>query len=261
METLLALSWPVRLVALAALFFGMAAAFTGLGFAIERLFGQRRIFAIALPRGQYLRELRNGLVFLTLLTIAATLYVGAGWVDWSGSGVGSGLVTFGLCWFGFEAYYYLLHRAMHTRALIRVHREHHLSHINTPLTAFSTSVPECLGWIVGYTFVPLLMTGLALPVHPLGLLAYLFYNFSGNVIGHVNCEIFPAIVGRRSASWLAHPIIYHALHHARYTGHYAFGASFMDRTFGSEWNDWPDLHAQVLAGSPMTSLKQRGRSA
>ena len=43
METLLALSWPVRLVALAALFFGMAAAFTGLGFAIERLFGQRRI--------------------------------------------------------------------------------------------------------------------------------------------------------------------------------------------------------------------------
>ncbi len=261
METLLALSWPVRLAALAILCFGMAAALTALGFVFERLFGGRRIFAMALPPGQYTRELRNGLMFLSLLTIAGTFYLGAGWVDWSGRGSVSGLVTFALCWLGFEVYYYLLHRAMHTRTLIRVHREHHRSHINTPLTAFSTSIPECLGWIVGYAFVPLVMTGLGLPVHPSGFLAYLIYNFSGNVIGHVNCEIFPAFAGRRSASWLAHPIIYHALHHARYTGHYAFGASFMDRSFGSEWSDWPELHAEVLAGAAMTSLKQRGRSS
>jgi hypothetical protein len=33
----------------------------------------------------------------------------------------------------------------------------------------------------------------------------------------------------------------------------------MDRLGGSEWRDWPDLHARVLAGDALTSLKQRGR--
>ena len=81
------------------------------------------------------------------------------------------------------------------RSLSRFHREHPLSHVNTPLTAFSTSVPECLGWIVGYALVPLLLTALAVPVHPLGFLAYLIYNFGGNIIGHVNVEPFPRLVG------------------------------------------------------------------
>ncbi|MBK7827511.1 sterol desaturase family protein [Nannocystis sp.] len=261
MDTLLALTWPLRLAALAALFFGLAAIYTGLGFLIERLLARRQIFAIPLPPGQRLRELRNALVFLSLLTIAATAYLGAGVVDWSGHGWRAGLVTFFAAWLGFEVYYYLLHRAMHTRTLIRFHREHHLSHVNTPLTAFSTSIPECFGWIVGYALAPLLLTALAVPVHPLGFLLYLIYNFGGNVIGHVNVEPFPRLIGRRFMSWAAHPITYHSLHHARYTGHYSFGSSFMDRALHSEWSDWPELHAQVLAGEAMTSLKQRGPSA
>ena len=258
MDLLIALPWPVRLAALAALLFGAAAAFTGLAFALERRLAHRRIFAIALHPGQRRRELTNALVFLSLLTIAATAYLGAGWVDWSGRGWAAGLVTFFACWFGFDVYYYLLHRAMHTRALIRVHREHHASHVTTPLTAFSTSIPECLDWIVGYALVPLGMTGLGLAVHPTGFLAYLLYNFWGNILGHVNSEVIPAFVARRVHSWTAHPIIYHSLHHARYTGHYSFCATFMDRTLGSEWSDWPELHARVVAGEPLTSLKQRG---
>jgi lathosterol oxidase len=256
MDTLLALPWPVRLAALTALVFTAVAAFTGLALALERRSASRTIFAIPVPPGQRRREFNNSVVFLALLALAATFYLDR--VDWSGHGWAAGLVTFFACWFGFDAYYYFLHRAMHTRLLIRIHREHHASHVTTPLTAFSTSVPECLGWLVGYALAPTLLTALGVGVHPLGFAAYMLYNFWGNVLGHINAEVIPAFVGRRVHSWTAHPIVYHSLHHARYTGHYSFCATFMDRTCGSEWPDWPALHARVLAGAPMTSLKHRG---
>lgn len=259
MQALVDLAWPVRLVALAAIFYGTAAALTLVGFAVEARLKRSRIFALPLAPGQRRRELGNAVVFLGLLTLAAGLLLGAGIVDWSGGGWGAGLGTFFACWFAFDVYYYAMHRALHTRALIRLHREHHLSHVTTPLTAFSTSVPECLGWIVGYALVPLTFTALGLAVHPIGFAAYLFYNFFGNVIGHLNCELIPAALATRAQTWTAHPIVYHSLHHARYTGHYSFCATFMDRLGGSEWRDWPDLHARVLAGDALTSLKQRGR--
>jgi lathosterol oxidase len=258
MADLIALPWPVRLLAVAALLYGTAALLTVLGFALERRFAARRIFALPLAPGQHARELRNAVVFLALVAVAATAWLGAGTVDWTGHGWTAGLATFFACWFGFDVYYYLLHRAMHTRPLIRFHREHHRSHVTTPLTAFSTSVPECLGWIVGWTLAPTLLTAFGVAVHPVGFAAYMLYNFFGNVIGHLNAEVVPAFAARRVHSWTAHPIVFHALHHARYTGHYSFCATFMDRTCGSEWRDWPALHARVVAGAPLTDLKQRG---
>lgn len=257
MDLLLTASWPLRLALVAALLFGMTAVFTGLAALLERLLAAYRIFAVPLRPGQRRRELRNCLVFQALAALALTGFLGAELVPWT-DGWGPGLRTFFACWVGFEVYYYLLHRAMHLRGLIRFHREHHESHVNTPLTAFSMSIPEGLGWLVGYTFVPATMALLGLEVSLGGWLAYLVYNYWGNIVGHVNVEVVPAMIGKRANSWAAHAITYHALHHARYTGHYGFGATFMDRLCGSEWRDWPTLHAQILAGQPLTSLKQRG---
>lgn len=258
MDTLLELAWPSRLLVLAAILHGVAATCVALAFVVERRLAARRIFAVPLPAGQHRRELLNGLVFLALLSIAACAYLGSGLVDWSGNGWASALVTFFACWFGFDAYYYALHRAMHTRHLIRFHREHHLSHVTTPLTAFSMSTPECLGWIVGYAYVPLLLTALGLAVHPTAFAVYLLYNLSGNVFGHINSEFIPTSLATRAQTWTSHPVVYHSLHHARYTGNYSFCATFMDRLCGSEYRDWPALHARVVAGDPLTSLKQRG---
>lgn len=80
----------------------------------------------------------------------------------------------------------------------------------------------------------------------------------GNILGHVNVEVLPAWVGRRVHSWTLHAITFHALHHARYVGHYVFGATFMHRWLASEWKDWPGLHSKVLAGEALTYFKQRG---
>ncbi len=250
-------SWPLRLVCVAGFLFTLLAAFTALGYAVQRALAGRRIFAVPLRRGQERRELRNAIVFNIVAALAFTALLTPGLVPWS-AGWRAGLVTFLAGWVGFEVYYYALHRAMHTRALIRFHREHHESHVNTPMTAFSMSLAEGLGWIVGYVAPPLLLALLGAPVSVAGFAAYLIYNYWGNIIGHVNVEVVPASVGRRANSWAMHAITYHALHHARYTGHYGFGATFMDRLFGTEWSDWPALQARVLSGRAMTSLKHRG---
>ena len=65
-------------------------------------------------------------------------------------------------------------------------------------------------------------------------------------------------VARRAATWLMHPWVYHSLHHARCKNHYSFASSFMDRLFGTEWPDWPELHGRVLAGEPLARLEERG---
>lgn len=31
----------------------------------------------------------------------------------------------------------------------------------------------------------------------------------------------------------------------------------MDRLLGTEWPDWPELHARVISGEPMRKLSER----
>ena len=258
MELLISSGWTLRFALLLVLLNATTAVFVGVGFLLDRVLANRRIFAIALQPGQCARELRNTLMFQFTAALALAGFTGTDLMRWT-PGWTAGLTTFFLCWLGFEIYYYAAHRAMHLRGLFRLlHREHHKSNINTPLTAFSMSIPESLVWILGYVFVPLTMKLLGFEVSLAGWLAYLAYNYWGNILGHVNVELLPASVGKRAHSWLLHAITFHALHHARYTGHYGFGTTFMDRWLASEWPDWPALHAKVLGGEALVQLKQRG---
>jgi hypothetical protein len=68
----------------------------------------------------------------------------------------------------------------------------------------------------------------------------------------------PRSSGERGNSWATHPFTYHALHHARWTGHFGLGTTVLDRLLGTEWSDWPELHRRVLDGDPMRSFKDQG---
>ena len=114
---------------------------------------------------------------------------------------------------------------------------------------------KSLGWIAGLLVPPAAMSAFA-PVSAYGLAIYVFANTFVNLAGHANAEANP--FAQRSATWLTHPWVYHALHHARFKNHYSFASSFMDRLFGTEWSDWPALHARVVAGQPLESLSERG---
>lgn len=90
-----------------------------------------------------------------------------------------------------------------------------------------------------------------------GFAAYLAFTFFGNIGGHANAEVFPQSTTWRS-SLAANAVVFHSLHHARYTGHYGFGTSSLDRLFGTEWPDWLSLQRSIMAGRPLERLQQRG---
>lgn len=238
-------------------FAGLTAVAIGVGFALESWLGSRRkIFALPRAEGQLRWELLANLRFVVMAAFAfAGLLSVARLGEESLANVG---LTFFVCWFVFEVYYWGMHRLMHTRWGYRFHRYHHASRVTSPLTGYSMSTVESAGWLIGLVGVPGLLS-LATPISLIGLLAYhTLYQVTGNVIGHANVDFFPAAAAKRVNSWISHPTLYHSLHHARFNNHYSFGSSFMDRLLGTEWLDWPELHARVRAGRPMQKLTERG---
>lgn len=258
--TLASLALPGLTLAVFAFFAGLTLASAAVGFALERALPKRRVFDLPLFPGQLRFELLGNAVFLAVVTVTVTLALRFGVVAFGARGALAGALTFGVMVPGFQVFYWLLHRAMHHRALVRIHRWHHRSQVTTPLTGQSMSVFEALGWMLGYVGLPCLLSQVA-PLSFAGWAGYLAFNVFGNIVGHANVEPTARPAATRGATWLANAFVFHALHHARWTGHYGFQGAMMDRLFGTEWSDWPALYERIASGHPLTSLKARGDEA
>ncbi len=243
-----------------AVFSSLTLVATSIGFALERLLPQRKIFDVSLFSGQYRFELLGNLVFLAILTASLVAALRTGVVRLGPDSLMRSGLSFLALMFGFQAYYWCLHRAMHTRALVRFHRWHHRSHVTTPLTGQSMSAVEACAWMLGYVGLPSVFSQL-IPLGFWGWIGYLAFNMLGNIVGHSNVEPTLRAGATRAASTLVNPYVYHALHHARWTRHYSFQAALMDRLLGTEWDDWPALYERIVSGNPLKSLKERGTAA
>lgn len=253
-----AASLPELFAMVLVFFVGLTLLNVPFGFALERFLPRRRIFDVPLAEGQYRFEIIGNLVFLAVAVPTFTAALATRVVRLGPGSLARDLATFGALHLGFQIYYYWLHRVMHHRSLVRVHRWHHRSHVTTPLTGQSMSFVEALGWMVGYVGLPILFSRIS-PIGFWGWAGYIAFNVTGNIVGHSNVEMkmFPQGVWWGSV-FGSNAFMYHALHHARWTGHYGFAASLMDRIFGTEWPDWPVLFRRIIAGQPMKSLKERG---
>ncbi len=254
------LSFP-QLVLFCGSFFGAVTIVSiAVGFAMERAFGPtRQIFAVPLAEGQLRWELLSNIKFVFIAAVAfAWLLDTVATLPAADETFAEIALTFFVCWFGFEVYYWFLHRAMHSRYLYRFHRLHHNSRVTSPLTGYSMSTVEILGWLAGLIGVPLIMSFVT-PISLIGFLVYhAVYQIPGNVVGHANIDPFPAASHKSMNSWVAHPTTFHALHHARISNNYCFGGgTFMDRLLGTEWEDWPEVHARVISGNPLRKLSER----
>ena len=234
---------------------GTIAVSVALGFLLERLLRSHRIWDVPLDPGQLGFELRGNVVFLIVQTLAFTATLAAGLPRYAQPSWLAGVATFFALMLGFQVFYYWLHRAMHTRALERSHRWHHKSRVTTPLSGQSVSFVESLGWAVGYALLPALVSRVV-PISAEGWAAYIAFNVFGNIVGHSNVELVPVSKVLRASTLFSNTFIYHALHHARWTGHYSFQAAIMDRLFGTEWSDWQALHAEVASGKALQSLRE-----
>jgi sterol desaturase/sphingolipid hydroxylase (fatty acid hydroxylase superfamily) len=259
-ELVASASLPV-LAALIAAFFGFfTLAGLGLGFAAERSFPRRKVMDVAPRAGQARHEIVGNAVFVG---VTVTTFTAALWGGWARFGEPTALATaatFMALVLGFQVFYWFLHRAMHTKALLWMHRWHHESQVTSALSGQSVSLAEAAAWMLGYVGLPVAMSHVV-PISFWGWAGYMAFNVFGNVFGHANVELSGKASGTRLVSALANPWVYHALHHARWTGHYGFQAALMDRIFGTEYADWPALFTKILRGSPMKSLKERGDAA
>jgi sterol desaturase/sphingolipid hydroxylase (fatty acid hydroxylase superfamily) len=130
---------------------------------------------------------------------------------------------------GFEAYFYVLHRLLHTRRLFRwVHAVHHRSKTPTVLSALSLHPVEAT-LIAG--FLPIAMAGFEL--HVLSIVLASLYLSTSIALAHCGREIFPRGFARVPVlGWYVTPRE-HDAHHSRVDVNYGATLNLFDRLLGT----------------------------
>jgi sterol desaturase/sphingolipid hydroxylase (fatty acid hydroxylase superfamily) len=85
----------------------------------------------------------------------------------------------------YDAWFYWGHRLMHTRALIRHHRFHHLSRAPTVWSNYSDGLVDAFAMQSYYLIAPLF-----LPLSPLVLILHRLFDHVNGQIGHSGFEYF-----------------------------------------------------------------------
>ena len=137
----------------------------------------------------------------------------------------------------FDAYFYGLHRLLHTRALFRtIHAVHHRSASPTVMTALAFHPLEAL-LILG--FMPAAMW--LIPIHLVSLAVVSAFLSASILLAHAARDPFPTWWQRVPLlGWYVTPRVHHA-HHARRDCNYSATFSLFDRAFGTLQTDGPML--------------------
>lgn len=130
---------------------------------------------------------------------------------------------------GFEAYFYAVHRLLHTRALFRwVHSVHHRSKTPTVLSALSLHPVEA-ALIAG--FLPAAMAVVELHLASVAIVSV--YLSASIALAHCGYEIFPRdLASVPVLGWYVTPLV-HDAHHARVDANYGATLNLFDRLLGT----------------------------
>jgi Delta7-sterol 5-desaturase len=214
------------------------------------------VIRVTEPPGQRAREMKNS--WLTTPIHAALFFTltAGGALHTAPETPGLAAGTFLLTFMWTEAWHYASHAAMHTKALHFIHKEHHRSRVTEPWTSVSFSVIEKLIFSLGILgFLALVSCWRELSLY--GIFAYYLLYFFTNTLGHANVEFRrPGYYTRAIARFFNSPT-YHALHHARYIKNYGLITPWLDRLFGTEWPDVPEVQTRAASGEPLTRLSER----
>lgn len=165
-------------------------------------------------------------------------------------------LTFAWMFVTFEVWFYLVHRLLHLRALYFLHAQHHIAHVTDPLTSLSFSIPERV-FLIGGALGILGLGTFFLPLTLSGAVLYLLLNYALNVYGHSNTEWMPAWFVRSALGRVFFTTTFHAMHHARYEGHYGLFTVVLDRLLGTAFSDYEAVHALARNGSGLSRLGER----
>jgi sterol desaturase/sphingolipid hydroxylase (fatty acid hydroxylase superfamily) len=202
-------------------------------------------------------DLRHSIATLALVTIvgaATTVLVLGGVLDVAterptGLAFAGEVLAYVLL---FDAYFYVLHRVLHTRALYRsIHAVHHRSTAPTVLTAFAFHPVEALLIIA---FMPAAMS--LLPIHLVSLVVVSTFLSGSIVLAHCGHDVFPDWWQRIPVlNWYVTPRI-HEAHHRRRDCNYSATLSIFDRAFGTLRLDVP-RRDRIAPGAPASLTAPR----
>jgi sterol desaturase/sphingolipid hydroxylase (fatty acid hydroxylase superfamily) len=220
-------------------------------------FAKRRlILRLPYADGQILAELRAAVPVVMLDAAVVVAIVSLGLLPLGPPTLAGGILTFALMFVWFEIWFYATHRLLHTPRFYWIHRQHHTAKVVDPLTSLSFSLLERLILLSGSVGFAVVLAQW-LPLSAPGLIAYGAVNYLLNVLGHSNVEVFPGWFTRSRIGRLVVTPTYHALHHARYRGHYGLFTAILDRAFGSVFPDYDQVQQRASAGDGLSRQGER----
>ncbi|QFT77301.1 sterol desaturase family protein [Erythrobacter sp. THAF29] len=217
---------------------------------VRKWAGNRRIQKRSAGRQDYVREIASSLrtVFVFGVTTLTTLVgteVGIIKLNIENAALITIIWQFALIVVLHDAYFYWIHRAMHSKRLFRAtHLHHHKSRTPTPWAAYSFSSWEAM---LEAAFMPLFLLAtslLGIAYAGFAVFLFLWHMIIRNVMAHAGHELFPAgWVDNPLTDWIS-TTTHHDLHHSE--GHnYGFYFTWWDRWMGTEHPEYKARFREV----------------
>lgn len=141
-----------------------------------------------------------------------------------------------------DTYFYWFHRLLHLRPLFRViHRTHHLSVTPSPFASLSFHPLEA---VIQFG-INLLMIFL-IPLHPIAIGMFVFYNILLNTAGHLGYEIIPSWMTTNRLFKYGLTVTHHDMHHTHPNRNFGLCFTFWDRIMHTLHKDYENEYKQVM---------------
>lgn len=221
---------------------------------------RRRVYRLAYAEGQIGSELQAAVTVIAFDALVFSTVRHFGLIQYAQEPsallfAGSFLLVFLFT----EIWFYVTHRAMHHKALFWIHRQHHTAKVTDPLTSLSFSIIE-RAILIGGILALSAMVSLAIPLSMGGLIAVGLSNYVLNVLGHSNVEFMPVWFAKSRIGRFFITPSYHAMHHARFRGHYGLFTTVLDSWFATRFEDYEQVYDRAREGRGLDRLGERVES-
>jgi len=140
----------------------------------------------------------------------------------------------------FDIWFYFSHRLMHTKYLLRWHKDHHRNRTPTTWTNDHFSLPDAFSTQCFFIIMPFLI-----PIPPLVFVGWRLFDQARGMVGHSGYEFFDNRMARWPSPLIA--VLHHDMHHQRFNVNFALQFSLWDRMFGTLDPDYDRLVAEMAA--------------
>jgi sterol desaturase/sphingolipid hydroxylase (fatty acid hydroxylase superfamily) len=133
-----------------------------------------------------------------------------------------------------DAYFYWIHRLMHSPLLFKMfHLVHHKSTNPSPWAAYAFHPFEAI--LESLVFVIFLFT---IPIHPILLTGFFIFSLAYNVYGHLGFELYPQGFNKHWLGKWINTSVSHNQHHQYFKGNYGLYFTVWDRLMGTLRTDY-----------------------